>query len=132
MTPPIGVKSDISEAQLFKKLNRADTGQAKYHLHFCSNRGCRRIYEDACLRAERNVNCHACQGRAQTEPLWVSSRNPVACCANNVRQLMRRDERLRYDLAGPGPWFQCRTCARSSGWPTGIPETSNPSICSNH
>lgn len=89
-----------------------------WHLHFCSDRDCRLVYECAaheCPDVAKNTRCPLCRG--QIRPAWVSARDPQECCLGNCTQVTRPDELIRYRLAGPGPWFQCDTCARSHGWP---------------
>lgn len=85
------------------------------HLHFCSGRSCRLIYEDACRDPHLNGRCPSCKGVRR--PVWMSSRDPADCCWGNCQQVTETKELRRYALAGPGPWYQCRTCARAHGWP---------------
>lgn len=90
--------------------------RGKAHWHFCSDRDCRLIYGDACTEERQNGRCHAHRGAA-TRPLWVAARDPVGCCIGNCLMVGEVKELVRYQLAGPGPWFQCQTCFRASGWP---------------
>jgi hypothetical protein len=84
------------------------------HFHFCSEDDCRLIYEDACRDVTSNGLCHLHRGGRR--PVWVSARDPQECCIENCRAVIGEDL-VRYKLAGPGPWYQCRTCARVHGWP---------------
>lgn len=89
--------------------------RGKHHWHFCSNRECRLAYEDCCAQTEVNGLCQLCRGagsRAYAEPM-----DPRECCLDNCEQVLTTDEMLRFHLAGPGPWFKCKTCARTHGWP---------------
>lgn len=103
------------------------TGLAKsWHLHFCSSRDCRLVYECSgpviqmgTCNARSNGRCQKC--RDQIRPIWVSSRDPRPCCLNNVVQVLDRADLLTHRLAGPGPWYRCRSCARTTGWPQGHP-----------
>lgn len=101
----------ISMPGLYKKLRSVP------HLHFCSDRDCRLIYEDNCNTPETNERCQNCRGT--TRGLMVP-RDPQECCIGNCVQVTDPRELRRYSLAGPGPWFQCRTCVRSHGWPCTI------------
>lgn len=86
-----------------------------WHLHFCSNRECRITYDDyKCADVAKNGRCHRCRGLER--PGWDMSRDPHQCCVGNCVQVTDPDEIVRYRLAGPGPWFQCKTCARCHGW----------------
>lgn len=85
------------------------------HVHFCSDRECRMAYECACDEPEVNGRCNLCRGTRR--PLWVANRDPQDCCVNNCAQITDKAELHRYQLAGPGPWFQCKSCARCHGWP---------------
>lgn len=86
-----------------------------WHLHFCSNRDCRIVYDDyRCDDVTKNGRCHRCRGLER--PVWDASRDPHECCVGNCTQVTQPDEIVRYRLAGPGPWFQCKTCARCHGW----------------
>jgi hypothetical protein len=86
----------------------------KHHFHFCSDRACRLIYEDNCADPERNGRCPSCRGTTRNNLLV---RDPQECCLDNCVQITDRDVLLAHKLAGPGPWFICKTCARSHGWP---------------
>lgn len=87
-----------------------------WHLHFCSDRTCRLVYECyACDDVAKNGRCQACRGVRR--PVYISARDPQPCCLGNCAQVTDQAEIVRYKLAGPGPWFQCKTCARCHGWP---------------
>lgn len=89
-----------------------------WHLHFCADRDCRLVYECGpgdCPDVSKNERCRLCRGLRR--PIWVAARDPQECCIGNCLQVASPDELLRYRLAGPGPWFQCKSCARCHGWP---------------
>lgn len=88
--------------------------KGKPHWHFCSNRECRLLYEDRCEEIDRNGRCHGCRGARR--PIWVAARDPRECCIGNCTQVLAVEQLVKYALAGPGPWFQCKTCARCHGW----------------
>lgn len=98
----------MSTVALYNKLRDSP------HFHFCSNRDCRLIYEDNCHEPETNHPCQVCRGT--TRGLMLT-RDPQECCLGNCLQVTDPNQLLRYSLGGPGPWFQCRTCIRSHGWP---------------
>ena len=101
---PTGTKQETVHRKLAEKA----------HFHFCSDRDCRLIYEDACPEPQTNHLCQACRGHRRG---LITPRDPQECCLGNCEQVIAPDDLLRYALAGPGPWFQCRTCRRSHGWP---------------
>ena len=84
------------------------------HVHTCRDRDCRLIYEDTCESPENNEHCQRCRGVKRE---LMRHRDPQECCIGNCVQIFTRTEIMRYALAGPGPWYQCRTCARCHGWP---------------
>jgi len=90
--------------------------KGKYHFHFCADRECRLIYSDACGDPGSNGRCHLHRGGLR-RPIWISSRDPQACCIGNCLMVGTTDQLVFYKLAGPGPWFQCQTCYRAHGWP---------------
>jgi hypothetical protein len=95
-----------------------------WHIHFCVNRECRQTYEDyRCEDVSKNERCHDCRGRER--PGWETSRDPKPCCYGNTYQVVDKAELIRQRLAGTGPWFKCRTCARSHGWPCHDPNERN-------
>ena len=102
-----GLKKVSSLASVFTEL------RGKPHFHTCSDRECRLIYEDACADPGVNGRCQACRGVRRA---IISSRDPQECCINNCVQVKYPDALKRYALAGPGPWYQCKTCRRASGW----------------
>lgn len=91
----------------------------KWHWHQCSDRDCRTVYDCRCATPLLNGLCHQCAG--YSVPEWARNRRPCACCLANCVQVTRADELIRYELAGSQPWYQCRTCKRSHGWPKGAP-----------
>ncbi len=84
------------------------------HFHFCEHRDCRLIYEDACHTPEVNGLCQAHRGIRRA---LMTVRDPQECCIGNCAQVLDKEQIIRHQLAGPGPWYQCRTCARCHGWP---------------
>lgn len=88
--------------------------RGKYHRHFCADRDCRLFYEDHCDEPEVNGRCQHCRGTSRAHAAVM---DPQECCIDNCKQVLLSDDLLRYQLAGPGPWFQCKTCARTHGWP---------------
>lgn len=91
----------------------------KAHRHTCANPSCRLTFEDSCFTPERNGRCHSCRGlrRPWVERDGRTSTDPRPCCVDNTTVLSEPDDLLRYDCAGPGPWFQCGTCKRTHGHP---------------
>ena len=85
------------------------------HFHFCRDRDCRLIYEDRCADPAQNGRCRVCLGLRR--PVWDGDRDPQPCCLGNCSLVTDKDALIRHQLAGPGPWFQCGTCARAHGWP---------------
>jgi hypothetical protein len=80
----------------------------KQHHHGC--KGCRRRYVCACSQPESDGRCNACiSGRRS---VYTAAWEPQSCCLIDARPCDKYD-RDRYLLAGPGPWFTCRTCART-------------------
>ena len=101
-------------AEVFTKL------ASIWHLHFCVNRECRLTYEcnggvGFCADPSKNGRCRPCRGKTRSG--WDGTRDPQECCHGNCEQVTDKAELIRYRLAGPGPWFQCKTCARCHGWP---------------
>lgn len=94
------------------------------HQHFCRNRDCRTVYEDNCHEPQVNRCCTPC---SKEVPGWgirtgVASRTwrwrePSLCCYGNCAVVTTKDVIERYKLAGPGPWFQCKSCFKAHGWP---------------
>lgn len=107
-----GLAPKQTPAGVLKKL----TG--RLHYHACT--GCRLSYScSSCKDAALNGRCQTC--REVRRPNWEAARDPRPCCYvhGNARLVLRADELERYQLAGPGPWFQCRLCARAHGeYPT--------------
>lgn len=120
-------KAVINYAPNIKKLalgtvHREQRG--KLHRHVCTEPTCRLIYEDPCYTPERNGRCRPCKGQRRT---WIdreglSSLDPRECCIDNTQLLTTTDDLARFDCAGPGPWFQCRTCKRVHGHPCTDPD----------
>ena len=105
----VALRTRPTPAGVFKKL------AGKAHLHACTNLDCRAVYEDNCSDPALNGRCHDCRGLRT--PMWVRARAPHPCCVDNTEMVAGTDDLIRYDLAGPGPWFQCRTCARCHARP---------------
>lgn len=114
----------VSEVTLYKKLETLG------HKHFCCNRECRQVFQclavpflRRCPTPRQNGRCGRCRGLAV--PIWYPMSEPIECCRDNAYQVVDRDELLAYRLAGTGPWFKCKTCARCNGWPQGYkPDTT--------
>jgi len=84
------------------------------HHHACL--GCGFRYSCACPEAARNARCQACRDQnKRARPCWDQSTDPAECCFGNCEQVLDTDAIERYRLAGPGPWFQCKTCKRAHG-----------------
>lgn len=96
------------------------------HKHFCKNNSCRRIYQ--CYHCDdpfMNGRCDRCRGMSR--PIWIAQFDAHDCCVDNCKQVTTNEERKSAMLAGPGPWYRCRTCKRAHGWPHGLnPETGEP------
>jgi hypothetical protein len=89
---------------------------SEWHVHACINADCHLTYQDyGCEDVNANGECTACRGLAR--PFWETQRDPIACCPDNTDLLTTKAERLIQRLAGPGPWFRCRTCRRAHPWP---------------
>ena len=84
-----------------------------WHLHACKDH----VYQDSCSDKRTDRECMACQIGAQ-RPIWQACRDPQPCCAGNTR-LATKPEWVSYSLAGPGPWFLCRTCKRQHPFEVG-------------
>lgn len=85
-------------------------------LHYHACRGCGHRYSCSCTTPGTNGRCQVCREvRPQVRPLWDRSSDPAECCIDNCEQVTDTDLIARYQLAGPGPWFQCRTCKRAHG-----------------
>lgn len=85
------------------------------HMHFCADRSCRLVYEDSCIEPETGDLCPTCKGRERSA--YMPYRDPQECCLDNTKQVTFPPDFIRFQIAGPGPWFQCKTCARCHGWP---------------
>lgn len=101
----------------------------KAHKHACTNPSCRLVYEDNCFAPELNGRCQPCRGMRRT---WVTNgrtaMDPRPCCHRNTELVTDPDDLERYQLAGPGPWFQCLTCRRAHGHPCTDPDLLNRPI----
>lgn len=80
--------------------------KGKLHYHGCQ---CGRTYGDACTTPEKNGRCNPCISGIPSK--LARGREPTVCCLTNLRPAEKYD-RERYNLAGPGPWWICKTCAR--------------------
>lgn len=81
----------------------------RHHAHGCVE--CSRRYTDRCRDPGENGLCQLCRGLER--PRWETSFEPGDCCPE-FSVLVRDSETLgRFNLAGPGPWFKCRACART-------------------
>jgi hypothetical protein len=90
-----------------------------HHAHGCTVCGLR--YADACQITDVNGRCMTCR-TGQSRPKWDRDGDPRPCCRATSRQATK-DERNRYRLGGPKPWWRCRTCARTHPF---NPSTTTP------
>lgn len=85
----------------------------RHHLHSCAE--CGATFSCNCATPAVNGRCQGCRtahGRTRSD----HNRDPVDCCTtNNLALITRADVIGLYQLAGPGPWWQCRTCFRAHG-----------------
>lgn len=80
----------------------------KQHHHGCTD--CRRRYVCACDTPQINSTCNSCRSGRVGE--GARAWEPQPCCLADYR-LCETYDRDVHKLAGPGPWFRCRTCART-------------------
>lgn len=101
-----GLKTITTSETVYRKLS------GKAHLHACTT--CRSVYVCNCAAAAVNGRCQRdmTEGRLGRAS-WERSRDPQDCCVNNTEQVVDNDMLIRYALAGPGPWFQCKQCFRA-------------------
>lgn len=87
-----------------------------WHYHSCVDRDCRRVFADVCITPEVNGQCPLCRhGEETPEMAW---RAPRDCCWGNCELVGTTSDWFKWlPLAGPGPWFKCRTCHRPHGAP---------------
>lgn len=84
------------------------------HFHACLDCGLR--YSCNCETADRNARCQVCRPvRPNSRPSWDRSTDPAECCSGNCIQITDTAVLASHKLAGPGPWFQCKTCKRHHG-----------------
>lgn len=81
----------------------------KHHAHGCFQ--CSTRYTDHCADPKANGLCQACRG--MDRPRWEVSFDPGGCCAGESRLVKDAQTITSYGLAGPGPWYKCRVCART-------------------
>lgn len=87
----------------------------KWHWHSCSDRECRQVYHDTCETPETNGRCRFCRtGESSAYDDW---RLPKDCCFGNCELLTDATWAEWAELAGPGPWYRCRSCRRTHGSP---------------
>lgn len=79
----------------------------KHHYHGCTTCGLR--YDDTCRTPEADGTCLSC--RRGELSVYQYAYMPRPCCFTNS-QVASKDDRTLYKLAGPGPWWKCKTCAR--------------------
>lgn len=104
----------IPSAALLKKF------AGSQHYHTCTAGDCRQIYGCNCHAPAVNGRCHEHSEKPwalKERPLGDRVRDPQPCCTDNTRQITYADVLERHRLAGPGPWFICKTCARCHGRP---------------
>lgn len=83
---------------------------AAFHAHGCLQ--CGRRYSDACEVPLVNAVCTSCR-TGQPVPFWDQHRFPAECCTIKSKPVTDVVILNSYALAGPGPWFQCRSCGRT-------------------
>lgn len=88
---------------------------SRYHQHCCYE--CKGVYTDSCGTPTENKHCVGCQS-AHGRPLWDRDRDPMKCCLELGACEMVTDGATiaLFKLAGPGPWFICKTCHRTHGY----------------
>lgn len=86
------------------------------HWHSCTDQDCRLVYLDTCVEPHANGRCDICK-RGYDTP-YMEWKYPKDCCWGNTELLSPKDDWYGWlRLAGPGPWFKCKTCHRPHGWP---------------
>lgn len=82
--------------------------KGEQHFHGCTQ--CRGRYGDACSELKTDRTCNPCRSGIPStrRAAWA----PHPCCSESLR-LCEKYDRERHKLAGLGPWFVCRTCART-------------------
>ena len=87
-----------------------------WHWHVCIDLDCRTVYHCTCTDPSVNARCLTCEKGEYTE--FMRWREPIACCFGNCDLLPASSDWWDWlKLAGPGPYYQCRTCKRCHGWP---------------
>ena len=87
----------------------------KAHQHACTTEGCVARFDCSCESPEHNGACP--EHRGSPKPSWAHYREPKACCVANTEHVSSPEVIAAHQLAGPGPWFRCRSCARTFGHP---------------
>lgn len=83
---------------------------AIYHAHGCTE--CGRRYTDSCQSTAVNGRCYGCRtGRSRSK--WDQDFDPILCCRTDSALIKDKETLSRYNLAGPGPWYRCKTCSRT-------------------
>lgn len=103
---------------------RALAGKA--HFHSCSRQTCRLLYSCRCEEPLVNGRCH--EHRDLRRPSHDAVRDPQPCCVENTFHVTSPEEIAAHELAGPGPWFRCKTCARSFGFRVTSPDPRATSV----
>lgn len=85
----------------------------KLHFHGCAK--CRRTIGCSCGTPLVNPVCRPCRGLELSR--YDLAREPRDCCWDACELITRPDLIETYDLAGPGPWYRCPTCARQHASP---------------
>lgn len=84
----------------------------KLHMHACPTCGLPRWCSCATPAVDLPPCTECTTGRRST---LVDGWRPIPCC-ESATQPATNDERTLYRLAGPGPWWLCRRCARVFGF----------------
>ena len=98
-----------------KKVKEFSTDELKGGLHWHCCTDCRLVYGDSCSTADKNGRCRNCT-RSEFGP-FMEWKLPAECCYGGLELLTDHKIRREMRLAGPGPWFHCKTCWRAHGQP---------------
>lgn len=94
-----------------------------WHFHGCTE--CGAFYSDGCDIPLANGRCHEHRSAPRPRPAWDSFHDPLPCCATDS-QVADNGVREARSLAGPGPWWVCRTCKHAIPYDPAQPATGAP------